>query len=165
MTCRPQKKPAPYRVVTDSKGLISLDAKLLNDAYVNRTIVATTSKCPVSKQSAYRKKGADVWVIQTSGQQVSLRPLMKKLAKKGILHALCEGGGILAANLVKLKLVDEYIFFIAPIILGGQTAKKSSQAIAGIDWGLKNCPSLQFTSVKPIGNDLMITATPSMQRQ
>ena len=160
LTCRPAKKPAPYRIVTDSQGRLPLDAKLLNDNLASHTIVATTTQCSSRRQSAYRRKGAQVWVIPSRGKRVSLRPLMNKLAKEGIIHVLCEGGGELAAELARLNIIDEYKFFIAPRILGGRVAEKTIPAMAGTGWSLANCPKLEFDDVQRIGEDVMITAHP-----
>lgn len=85
---------------------------------------------------------------------------MNKLAKEGIIHVLCEGGGELAAELARLNIIDEYKFFIAPRILGGRVAEKTIPAMAGTGWSLANCPKLEFDDVQRIGEDVMITAHP-----
>ena len=40
-------------------------------------------------------------------------------------HVLVEGGGELVAGLVEKRLVDAFLFFIAPKIIGGRDAKTS----------------------------------------
>jgi diaminohydroxyphosphoribosylaminopyrimidine deaminase/5-amino-6-(5-phosphoribosylamino)uracil reductase len=160
LTCRPHKKPAPWRVITDSRGRLPLSARLLNDDLARYTVVATTSQCSSKRQAEYRRKGAEVWVIPGRGKRVSLLPLMKKMAEQEIIHVLCEGGGELALALIKQSLVDEYVFFIAPCMLGGRA---SALAPAGAGWHLANCPKLRFDDIRRVGDDVMIIARPVTQ--
>jgi diaminohydroxyphosphoribosylaminopyrimidine deaminase/5-amino-6-(5-phosphoribosylamino)uracil reductase len=50
---------------------------------------------------------------------ISWRPLLRKLARAGIVSVLIEGGGATAASALEEKIVDKIIFFYAPKILGG----------------------------------------------
>jgi len=157
LTCRPGRNPAPLRVITDSRGRLPLSARLLNDDFVMYTVVATTTQCSARRQAAYRRKGAEVWVIPGRGQRVSLVPLMNKLAEHEIIHVLCEGGSEMATALIKGNLVDEYVLFIAPSMLGGRA---SALTDTGKGWQLANCPRLRFETVRRIGDDIMIVARP-----
>ena len=47
-------------------------------------------------------RGVEVWKLRSTRQgQVSLEPLLRKLAAVGLNHVLCEGGGMLAASLLQ----------------------------------------------------------------
>jgi diaminohydroxyphosphoribosylaminopyrimidine deaminase/5-amino-6-(5-phosphoribosylamino)uracil reductase len=70
------------------------------------------------------------------------------------LHVLCEGGGELAAQLVRDNLVDAYWFFVAPCFLGGSGVP----VLGGAGWRLAEGPSLQFTNVSRVGQDILIQA-------
>jgi diaminohydroxyphosphoribosylaminopyrimidine deaminase/5-amino-6-(5-phosphoribosylamino)uracil reductase len=41
------------------------------------------------------------------------------LAREGLTEVLVEGGGILAAALLRARLIDELHWFVAPRVLGG----------------------------------------------
>jgi diaminohydroxyphosphoribosylaminopyrimidine deaminase/5-amino-6-(5-phosphoribosylamino)uracil reductase len=87
----------------------------------------------------------------------SLRPLMNRLGKLGLLHVVCEGGGKLAEKLVKAGLVDEFWFFVAPVLVGGPFG-----AMRGKGWSLPNAPRLRFTGWEHLGKDLLLRAVPEV---
>lgn len=143
----------PMRVVVCSRGRLPLSAKLFNDGKVAQTVVATTKRCPAKVAGAYAAAGAEVWHVPAKDTHVSLRALLRKMGRQGLLHVLCEGGGTLAENLVRERLVDEVLFMIAPRILGGTS---STPAIAGRGWLLASAPQLEFTEVRRIGPDVLV---------
>jgi len=152
------RKEKPFRVVVDSRGILPVCAKLLNDPYVARTVIATTARCADKKFNQYLQKGAIVWRLPcTKSGLVSLDHLFAELGRLGVLHVLCEGGGALAYSLIAQKQVDEYLFFVAPLIIGGSA---SVPAIAGQGWLLKSAPRLIFKGYEQSGADIMIRAVP-----
>jgi diaminohydroxyphosphoribosylaminopyrimidine deaminase/5-amino-6-(5-phosphoribosylamino)uracil reductase len=50
---------------------------------------------------------------------VAWRPLLKKLARLGVVSVMIEGGAAVAASALKEKVVDKVWFFYAAKILGG----------------------------------------------
>ncbi|MCG2660246.1 MAG: bifunctional diaminohydroxyphosphoribosylaminopyrimidine deaminase/5-amino-6-(5-phosphoribosylamino)uracil reductase RibD [Kiritimatiellae bacterium] len=147
----------PWRVIVDTRGILAASAKIFTDGYQAQTIIATTRRCPVRRQTAWRSTGAQVWVLPGSRGGVSLTALMKKLGSLGCLHVLCEGGADLSASLIRAGLVNEFRFFIAPCIIGGG---KAPGAVGGIGWPLSAAPELVFTECRRMGQDLLITAKP-----
>jgi diaminohydroxyphosphoribosylaminopyrimidine deaminase/5-amino-6-(5-phosphoribosylamino)uracil reductase len=89
--------------------------------------------------------------------QISLKGLFRLLARRGILHILCEGGSELAGSMIRAGMVDEYLFFISPCIIGGTESKS---AVGGEGWLLGKNPGLMFVSCERVGRDLMIRALP-----
>ena len=148
---------APWRVIVDSRGRTPLGARVLNDAARARTLIATTARCPQAFRSACAARGVRVEILPARRGRVSLPALMRRLGELGALHVLCEGGGALAADLIADTLVDEYVFFVAPRLLGGGS---SVPVVGGAGWPLKGMPSLRFLETKKIGDDLMIRAVP-----
>ena len=51
--------------------------------------------------------------------KLDLKRAAAKLAREGLTEILVEGGGILAAALLRARLVDELHWFVAPRVLGG----------------------------------------------
>ena len=147
----------PFRVIVDSRGTLPPSAKVLNDGYVDRTIIATTERCPDRKKKQYAGKGAQVWMLPVDHGHVALRALLNRMGHDGILHVLCEGGVEIAFDLIKHGLVDEYLFYVAPIIIGG---KNSTPSVAGKGWPLDSCPRLKFIESGKLGNDLLVRAVP-----
>lgn len=153
---RPARGRRPFRVVLDARGRLSSAARLLNDAERLRTIVATTRLCPIRRVREWRARGSQVWVLP-GGAAVSLPALMRRLGKAGVLHVLCEGGGEVAAALIRARLVDAFRLYIAPRVLGG---KRAVGAVGGAGWRLSRAPTLRFTGCRRIGKDIVITALP-----
>jgi diaminohydroxyphosphoribosylaminopyrimidine deaminase / 5-amino-6-(5-phosphoribosylamino)uracil reductase len=87
---------------------------------------------------------------------VNLRLLLAKAGAEGLLHILCEGGGELAAQLVREGFVDEYRFYVAPLFLGAGGVP----VLGGPGWRLADGPPLQITDVRQVGRDVLIRALP-----
>lgn len=154
-------KPAlgrqPYRIVLDAKGRVPPGARLLRDNRASRTIMATTSQCPRRRWLAWRKLGAQVWFLPLQNGGISIPALMKKIGQMGLLRVLCEGGSETAASLIRSGVVDEFLFFLAPRLIGGHNAKS---AIGGAGWSLTKTPKLRFGECRRIGKDMLIKAKP-----
>lgn len=145
----------PKRVIVDATGRLSPQAQVFTDGQPQNTIVATTSACSEKRTTAYESTGAAVWPCGR-GKRVNLRSLMDRLGKAGLLHVLCEGGGELAAQLVRGNLVDRFEFFVAPKLLGGG----GYPVIGGSGWNLKDGPELKFVDSRAVGEDVWISAEP-----
>lgn len=141
----------PKRVIVDSTGKLSPESQVFSDGQAENTIIATTSLCSDNRTQEYINSGAAVWKCG-KGKRVSLKVLMKKLGKEGIMHLLCEGGGVLAEQLVRSELVDVYDFFVAPKIIGGS----GSAVMAGQGWNLKHARDIEFKKVGMLGEDIWI---------
>ncbi|MBI5882827.1 MAG: bifunctional diaminohydroxyphosphoribosylaminopyrimidine deaminase/5-amino-6-(5-phosphoribosylamino)uracil reductase RibD [Elusimicrobia bacterium] len=147
----------PFRVIVDSRGRTPVSARVLTDGNQAATIIATTSACLEGRRRSYLRSGASVWSLPKESGKVSLKALMKKLGEEGILHVLCEGGGELAASVIKAGLADEYLFFVAPKFLGS----RSLPVVGGKGaWPLESAPGLRFESVAMAGSDVMLRAFP-----
>ncbi len=95
----------PVRIVLANSEM-SDKLKLFNSP--GRTVVATAKKLNLPN-------GVEVWMgIETPAQ------LLERTAEEGFGLILCEGGGSLAASLLRNHLVDRLSIFSAPAILGSR---------------------------------------------
>ena len=132
------------RVVVDSRLRTSLDSKLIRTAAVSPVIIATTELAPRGRLKKFSGlKGVEIMETKSKKKKVPLKPFLKKLAQKGIVDSLVEGGGQLAASFMDEGLVDEVMFFIAPKIISG--AKTITSAM-----------DLRNTKMKKIGSDILL---------
>jgi len=131
---RASKAKQPVRVIVGNIRKVPGDAK----------IFSTAGKSPV--YIAYGKHGG----------KVDLKDLLKKLGRMGIMHVMVEGGGGLIGGLVEERLVDEFLFFIAPKIIGGRDALTSveGKGIARLTEAL----SLKNLTIKKFKKDILIQA-------
>jgi diaminohydroxyphosphoribosylaminopyrimidine deaminase/5-amino-6-(5-phosphoribosylamino)uracil reductase len=134
-------REGPLRVVVDSRGRVPAGARVLTDGRADRTVVATTSRAGLAAEGT------------------SLAWVLRRLGSEGVLHVLCEGGGRIARSLVRAGLVDEFLFFVAPRLLGGDGVA----AVAGPGWALQKGPRLRFVEVRRVGADVMVRAVPSAE--
>lgn len=151
---RPAAGRSPWRVIIDAAGRMSPRAKVLTDAARERTLVATTERCPAARRAAYAAGGATVLVVRSRGGHVSLAEVLRALHQRHVMSLLCEGGGDLAAALLREDRVDEWVGFVAPRVLGGAGVP----AVGGAGWPLKRAPAFRIEAVKRYGEDVMIRA-------
>jgi diaminohydroxyphosphoribosylaminopyrimidine deaminase/5-amino-6-(5-phosphoribosylamino)uracil reductase len=86
----------------------------------------------------------------------SIHGALSELYEKGIKHVLVEGGPTLASRFVQLDLVDEFVIYLAPKLLGGDKL-----AIGSIDVpGIEQAKLLEFTKVTKLGSDIQVIARP-----
>jgi len=145
------------RVVVSADGSLPAGLRLFTDGSADRTVVATTRRCPAAAIRRMQASGAQVWVLPADRSGcVRLTGLLDRLGEAGCLHVLVEGGGRLAATLIRNGLVDEYRLIYAGRFLGGDACP----GVAGRGWALPAAPRLRMVSVDRLGPDVMITAAP-----
>lgn len=155
----PANGRAPWRIVLDPSGRLPLRLKLFSDAHRNQTIVFVGPDAPARHIAALTERGVVVEHLPLSSGGFRLRSVMKALGARGLLHVLCEGGGALAAALVRERLVDEAWFFLAPKLLGGG----GRPAIGGPGWPLANAPEWRILEIQSVPPDVWIRARPVQQ--
>ena len=79
---------------------------------------------------------------------------LRELARRGITRLLVEGGGAVAASLLRHDIVDRLVWFRAPMLLGGD-AVKAVAALGIADLGL--APRFWHVNQRRMGDDVMET--------
>jgi diaminohydroxyphosphoribosylaminopyrimidine deaminase/5-amino-6-(5-phosphoribosylamino)uracil reductase len=145
----------PLKVIADTRGRISTEAKVLtNDPQL--TLIATTSLADPKKLKHLERLGAQVLICPLRDSKVDLGFVMQSLGAMGIDSIMIEGGSTLSFSALKAGLVDKVITFIAPKILGGTDAPTSVGG-AGIS-NMEDAINLKKVFVKKVGSDLMVEA-------
>ena len=104
----------PLRIVVDSRLRITPEAKLLDGGAV---LVATAVQ-DAAKARALEAKGAAVVVLPNPEGKVDLLRLTQHLAGLGINEVLVEAGMNLNSALLRARVVDELLIYLAPHLLG-----------------------------------------------
>lgn len=147
----------PLRVIIDSSLRISIDSQLAKTASQVATIIAAVEgRYSKEKRAELEAMGVEVWDLPAVQKRVDLVALMQKLGKREITSLLLEGGPTVNTSALEAGLIDKFVFFQAPLIIGGQ-------ASPGVFGGegcerLSDCLRLNRTSAQKVGDDLMITA-------
>ena len=113
----PQRQP--LRVVLDSSLRTPADAQLLQQP---GPVVIACLAAPESKAGPLRAAGAEILLLPAAeqGGGLSLLALMQALAERSINEVLVESGGAVAGNFVSAGLVDQWLCYMAPKLLGSQ---------------------------------------------
>ncbi|WP_241985513.1 MULTISPECIES: bifunctional diaminohydroxyphosphoribosylaminopyrimidine deaminase/5-amino-6-(5-phosphoribosylamino)uracil reductase RibD [Cryobacterium] len=85
-----------------------------------------------------------------------LLAVLGELHRSGIRHAFIEGGPTLASAFVAAGLVDEYLVYLAPTLLGGGRLALGDIGVAGIDEQRR----LTIEHYVRLGEDLLVVARP-----
>ncbi|MBX9961972.1 MAG: bifunctional diaminohydroxyphosphoribosylaminopyrimidine deaminase/5-amino-6-(5-phosphoribosylamino)uracil reductase RibD [Burkholderiales bacterium] len=141
----------PLRVVVDSRLRIGLDARILEGGGV---VVATATDDP-AKARALAAAGAEVWVLPDVNGKVELAALARELAQRGINEVLVEAGINLHSALVAAGVVDEFVIYLAPHLLGD--AGRGMIRLPGIE-RLEERLQLEVRDLRAFGSDLRLIA-------
>jgi diaminohydroxyphosphoribosylaminopyrimidine deaminase/5-amino-6-(5-phosphoribosylamino)uracil reductase len=87
-------------------------------------------------------------------QTRDLHDALQQLWALGIKHVFVEGGPKLASAFVAAKLVDEFIVYLAPKLLGGPNTALGQIGVASIE----DAAELQILETRQLGNDIFIRA-------
>jgi diaminohydroxyphosphoribosylaminopyrimidine deaminase/5-amino-6-(5-phosphoribosylamino)uracil reductase len=141
--------------------------RVVLDTHLNTPVTAQMAKLPgrsliltcaedQKKQSALQQAGFEVYLLPCKNGRLDLHAVLDFLAGQQINELLVEAGSVLNGALLDEGLVDEYVIYMAPCILGDQGR------------GLFNLPGLQqmadkkqlkLRDVRQVGSDLKLTYT------
>jgi diaminohydroxyphosphoribosylaminopyrimidine deaminase/5-amino-6-(5-phosphoribosylamino)uracil reductase len=121
LTCRIEGfRTAPLvRIVMDSHLRTPLMSKLLRGAAATPLWLLHRDGADPARKVALAQAGARLLEVPDSAAGVDLTAALRLLGRAGITRILCEGGGTLAAGLLRAGLVDRLAWFHAPGIMGG----------------------------------------------
>lgn len=119
LTCRLKgKRRDPVRIIVDSRLRIPAGARVLDDGCLAATCIATTVRKP-ERIAELEKSGVEIITCGELNDRVDLADMMRRLGKRGLQTILLEGGRELAGEFVRMGLVDKFMLFYAPKLLGG----------------------------------------------
>jgi diaminohydroxyphosphoribosylaminopyrimidine deaminase/5-amino-6-(5-phosphoribosylamino)uracil reductase len=147
----------PHLVIVDSKLETPLDAPLFEPV---RKLFIYGAVADADKAAALTQRGATV--IQMPGHhpdgtptgKVDLAAMLQDLGLREINELHIEAGHKLNGSLVREGLVDEFLVYLAPKLMG----QGSGMADFGPLTSLASALPLQFQSVEQVGPDLRILA-------
>lgn len=123
LTARPEGPRVAARIVLDSQARLPLTSQLVRTAREIPTILFATSLAPADRVAALSAMGVDVVpVAPDSFQHPDLAECLQILGQRRMTNILVEGGSGVLGSFFDRQLVDEVHVFIAPILIGGQSA-------------------------------------------
>jgi len=121
-----------------------------------RVIVDRRARTP--ERARVRDGTAPTW-IATGPRAADPERLLAELLRRGLRHALLEGGPTLAGAFVAARVVDEVIGYVAPALLGAGPAALSAGGVRTLGQAVR----LRLTDVARVGTDLRLTAVPDRE--
>jgi len=156
LTCRVRGGRDPLRVILDGRLTISPAARVCTQRSTAPTLVVTTAESGQGeKRRLLEQQGVEILCLPGDHGRVSLRPLLEALGRRGVKHALIEGGGQVAAAALAEGVVDKVLFFYGPLLLGSESRPMIGPlGIDRVAAGLK----LHTIELGRLGDDVLVTA-------
>jgi diaminohydroxyphosphoribosylaminopyrimidine deaminase/5-amino-6-(5-phosphoribosylamino)uracil reductase len=155
LTVRLTRGKNPVRIILDSRLRTPLDAAILKDQQIAKTLIITTSRADSNKMTALCQAGIEVLtVIEDETGQISLLDALKILGARNITSILVEGGSALITSFLQLNLADKLVAIIAPRLMGTGLETVGDLKITEVSQTRK----LNFTRIYKSGNDVVIEA-------
>jgi diaminohydroxyphosphoribosylaminopyrimidine deaminase/5-amino-6-(5-phosphoribosylamino)uracil reductase len=144
----------PLRVIVDSRLDTPPTARIL-DAPGSVLIVAAGPD--PARRAALEARGAQIALVPGPTGKVDLPAMLADLAARGVNELHVEAGHKLNGSFVREGLVDEFLIYMAPRLLG----LGRELAAFGPLQTLQDSLALRFVSVTPMGDDLRLIARPA----
>jgi len=142
----------PPLVVVDSRLQTPAGAALFEVAH--RPVWIYAAEDHPEAQKALEARGATVTHLPGPGGKVDLAALMKDLAGRGVNELHVEAGFKLNGSLLREGLVDEFLVYLAPRLLGPGQGMVNIGPLAS----LGDAVALEFGEIERVGADLRLLA-------
>jgi diaminohydroxyphosphoribosylaminopyrimidine deaminase / 5-amino-6-(5-phosphoribosylamino)uracil reductase len=141
----------PYRIIVDSLLQTPPGASIFNAGGPVWIYCATRD---AAKEAVLVALGATISCLPDGNGKVDLAAMMTDLARREINELHIEAGSKLNGSLIRAGLVDEFLLYLAPKLLGPGHGMASFGPLQALSDALE----LQFQSTDRVGADLRIVA-------
>ena len=145
-------RPDPARVVVTTRGEgIKTDAKIFDRSIGGPAHVIHAAIMPAETRAAL---AGVAQLVELGTKAVPIDALLAWLRDGlGARTVVCEGGGILVADLFAARAVDELYLTVVPRILGGAAAPT---LVAGAGFDPDEIPDAKLASLERVGDELYL---------
>ncbi|HTV89844.1 MAG TPA: bifunctional diaminohydroxyphosphoribosylaminopyrimidine deaminase/5-amino-6-(5-phosphoribosylamino)uracil reductase RibD [Stellaceae bacterium] len=155
LTCRLPGlgRRGPMRVALDRALRIPPAARIMAEARNLPTWIVTLADADPARQQRLRDAGVEIILVTADDAgRIDLAATLAALGARGLTRLLVEGGGRLAAALLRADLVDRLVWLHAPLLLGGEAIP--AVAALGLD-RLDTAPRFERIECAPLGADVL----------
>ncbi len=148
----------PLRVIVDSRLQTPVDCKMLDATILKYSpVLIAYAQNADNKAQSLIAAGAELIQLADDNHRVDLNALLKHLAQYGVNEVLVEAGQGLNGALLHAGLIDEFIFYYAPKLMGAD-----AQAMFAMPelTEMQQVTDLQILDVRQIGQDIRLRAKP-----
>ncbi len=139
----------PLRVVLDRQLRLPTDAAVLQSP--GEVLVITSPGAPQAA-TALRNLGVRVWDDWPEGRMPALRELLVRLAREGVNELHLEAGPTLTGAFLSEDLIDEWLLYVAPVVLGPGLPMALRPAMGD----LGQAERYRWLDCLPVGDDLRL---------
>jgi diaminohydroxyphosphoribosylaminopyrimidine deaminase/5-amino-6-(5-phosphoribosylamino)uracil reductase len=153
LSARLESTTHPFKIIIDRPLKTPIDAQLFKDAG-GKVIIITHEHHDLEIKKAFLEKGARFIEVPLKENHLDLSVAFEKILDEKIHSVLIEAGHHLGASLIEENLIDELVVFIAPKLIGGDSAPTlmGGKGIALIDDAVK----LTLLKHEVLGEDIML---------
>ncbi|RXZ00341.1 bifunctional diaminohydroxyphosphoribosylaminopyrimidine deaminase/5-amino-6-(5-phosphoribosylamino)uracil reductase RibD [Fictibacillus sp. S7] len=157
LTARIPNGRNPVRVILDSTLRIPVSSKVVQDKKAE-TWIFTTERAREEKRQVLESHGVSIFTTKSRDGRVNPEEVLHLLGEQQISSVMIEGGGAVNASFLEQQLIDKFVVYMAPKLLGGslsptflegQGAERMSGAV-----------DLREMTVEQVGDDFKITGYP-----
>jgi diaminohydroxyphosphoribosylaminopyrimidine deaminase / 5-amino-6-(5-phosphoribosylamino)uracil reductase len=161
LTARPDGTPAepaeqPRRIVFDSLARLPPGSQLVAAAAEIPLTLVVSRAAARADTDALEAAGVQVLVATGENEPARVRSALDQLGQIGVASLLLEGGPHLAGAFLDAGEIDEIRLFLAPLLLGGRTARDPLEG-EGVERISEALRALSFDCER-VGEDLLISA-------
>jgi len=146
----------PRRVVFDSEGRLPLSSQLVRGAAEFSLTVVVSRAARRTATDALEVAGVEVIVATGENEPARVRSALDQLGAADVTSILLEGGPHLAGAFLDAGEVDEIALFIAPVVVGGSSARDPLEG-EGAERIAEAVRALSLDTER-IGDDVLICA-------
>jgi diaminohydroxyphosphoribosylaminopyrimidine deaminase/5-amino-6-(5-phosphoribosylamino)uracil reductase len=143
----------PLRVIVDSRLETPPSSRILD---APGRVLLYAAQPHDERRAALEERNAEIAVAPGANGKVELPAMLADLASRGVNELHAEAGHKLNGSLVREGLVDEFLVYMAPKLLGVGRELAAFGPLASLDEGVQ----LRFVSVEKIDADLRVIARP-----
>lgn len=152
LTCRMRGGRNPVRIIFDKNLITPQDSNVYNNDGT-KVYIVTSENVSCEKINKYPKH-VEIIKCSLKNGYINLNSAVRMLYDKGIMSILVESGGTMNKSFIEERLADELIQFVAPKIMGDDTA---ISCVKGFNREyISKCNNLKAVSTKLLKGDIII---------
>jgi diaminohydroxyphosphoribosylaminopyrimidine deaminase/5-amino-6-(5-phosphoribosylamino)uracil reductase len=144
----------PLRVVVDSRLDMPPTARILD---APGAVLVYAAAPAADRVAALQSRGAEIALVPGALGKVDLPAMLQDLARRGINELHVEAGSKLSGSFVREGLIDEWLVYVAPKLIGSGRALAAFGPLAT----LGEAVALRFHAVDRVGDDLRLLLRPN----
>jgi len=119
LTCRLRGGHDPIRIVVAGPRLALPPRSRILAHGGPPTWVIAPAGASRARVGALVRRGVEVVLVPGRGRRIPFATVARALGERGLTSVLLEGGGTIAAEALRARVVDRLVLFLAPVLLGG----------------------------------------------